>query len=305
MAAVNQIAILFILIVAGWGARKLRVFSEEAVSGMSALLLDVTMPCLIVSSMQRPFSPAILAEAGMMLGLAFAVYLSSFAFAALVPLALRSPRGDRGVSMYAVVFSNTGFMGFPVIEALFGRQALFMAAIYNVPFNLLAFSIGAWALARDGSRPIRFSWRLLVNPNVIASVLGLALFACSITLPGPLGKAVDLAGSTTTPLSMLLIGAMLAASDFRSILGNARIWAVALIRLAVMPFLVYAGLYLCGVRGLALNVPTATAAMPVAANTPIMARTYGNDSTFASAVVTVSTLLSAATIPAIAAVLFG
>jgi malate permease and related proteins len=303
MAVFNQIAILFILILTGWAAGKLKLFPDKAVSGMSKLLMDVTMPALIISSMQRPFSLELLGESLSMLGISFAIYGASFAIGAVVPILLRARRGERGVLGYAIVFSNVGFMGFPVIEALYGHDAIFRAAIYNIPFNLFSYSLGAYMLARDGKKPLRFSPMLFVNPNVAAAVIGFVLFIAGITLPGPLGGAVELAGSTTTPLSMLLIGAMLSQGSILGNLGKPRVWAVSVVRLLVMPVLVYFGLKATGAHGYVLLVPAAIAAMPVAANTPIMAESYEADSLTASSAVTVSTLLSAASIPLIAAFL--
>ena len=143
-----------------------------------------------------------------------------------------------------------------------------------------------------------------VTPSAIASVVGMALFLGNIQLPSPIGRALGLLGDTTTPLSMVLIGGIVSRMSFRTALGSLRLYATSLYRLALFPLGLFLVLYLLGLRGMLLSLPVILAAMPVAANSAILAQAYGGDSRTASSLVLVSTLLSLLSIPLLASIRF-
>ena len=143
-----------------------------------------------------------------------------------------------------------------------------------------------------------------MTPAAIASVVGFGFFLGGIVLPAPLASAATILGDTTTPLSMLLIGAIVSRMDFRKAVGGLRLYVTALYRLAVFPLALFGLLRALGLKGLLLTLPVVLAAMPVAANSAILAEAYGGDAETASSLVLVSTLLSLVTITALAAIHF-
>ncbi|TFG83808.1 MAG: AEC family transporter [Spirochaetales bacterium] len=310
--SVTQSLILFFLMAAGFVAGKAGILRGEAVRGLSRFLLDFTLPALIIVSMQRPFTPDLRDQALRVLGLSVLVYAASFPLAfAFTALYRRAPIAEKGVHRFAMCFSNVGFMGFPVAESVLGRESLFMVSIYNIPFQVLAFSVGVALVraTRDGSsenpngrRSILSlsSLKALLNPAILAALVGFALFLFSVRIPEPLFSSLELLGGTTTPLAMAIIGAVLAGTKLGGLLGNPRLWITTGYRLALHPFLVFLLAKALGLTGLELAVPVLIAAMPVAANTTILAGVYGGDAVNASGLVFVSTVLSLATIPLLA-----
>jgi predicted permease len=305
MDVTNQVLVLALLMAIGWVARAAKAIDDAAIDKFSGFVINVTLPALIVSSLQKPFTGELLRDSALVLGLSFAVYGLSFAFAAFLPELFGVEKRSRGVYRVAVVFSNVGFMGFPVVETIFGQDALFLLAVYNVPFNLLAFSVGAWLIARDGGSRVGLNWKMFVNVNVVATVVGFVLFLFSIKFPAALGKTLKLTGDVTTPLSMIAIGAILGRMKLHAVLGHWRVWIFSAVRLVALPAVIYAALYFAGVRGLLLALPPLVAAMPIAANASILATVYKGDLESASLLVFLSTLLSVVTIPAAAALLAG
>jgi len=300
MNVINQVLVLFFLIAIGYGARKLRAIHDGAIGHFSSFVLNISLPALILVSLQRPFSRELLGEAGLTLGLSFMIYGFSFLLAGLYPFIIPLSRKERGVHRYALIFSNVGFMGYPVVEAILEQKALFYLAIYNIPFNFLAFSIGAWLIAREGERPLLLSWKTFINPSVIATLLGFLLFLGSVKLPGPLYQTLKMTGDITSPLSMIVIGAILGKMPLRSVLGTWQRYGTTLVRLLVLPAAVGVLLYSAGFRGLFFILPTLVTAMPVAANTSILAEVYGADAESASSLVFISTLFCIITIPLVA-----
>jgi predicted permease len=300
-----QTLVLFILMAVGYAAGKLRYIDEAVGRGLSRFLVNLVVPALILGSMQRPFSPALRDEAFAVLGISFAVYALSFPLAALLVAGIGAKGASRGPHGFAAIFGNVAFMGFPVMQALLGKESLFALAIYNIPFQLLAFSVGPVILARSAGHGARLSPAAFVSPGAIAAFLGFGLFMGNVALPGFLQDSLRILGDTTTPLSMALIGAIISRIDLRRLAGDWRFYATSLYRLAVFPLIVYLLLRVAGVRGNLLYLPVIASAMPVAVNSAILASAWGGDEKTASSLVLVSTLASVLTIPVVAGLLLG
>jgi len=301
---VVQTLVLFVLMAIGFGAGKARMLDDAGSKGISRLLVNFILPALIIESMQRPFTAELRDLAFRMLGVSFLAYALAFALSWIFVRAIGSKGPERGAHAFGAVFSNCAFMGFPVVEAILGKDAIFAASIANIPFQLLAFSVGPYMLAKAAGGKIRLGASSFVTPAAVASVLGFGFFVGNIALPEALGGALGILGDTTTPLSMVLIGSIIARMDYRMAIGKARLYATSLYRLALFPLALFGALRAMGLGWLLLSLPVILAAMPVAANSAILAEAYGGDSETASSLVLVSTILSLLTIPVLAAIRF-
>jgi hypothetical protein len=303
MIVLSQILKLFLLIIIGFAARKMKVFDDYVTKGMTSVLLKLFLPGLIISSMQRNFSVNLLMESSQILLISFAVYAFSFLLALGLPYVIKPNDTEKGVFQFIVMFSNVGFMGYPVLQAVFGKEALFYAAVYNMPFNLLAFTIGIIFLTGNNIFNSKFESKLFLNPGVISVLIGFILFVFSIKLPTAVSGSLQLLGDMTPPFSMIIIGAMLAKIEYSKIFKNKKVYVVSFIRLILIPILVWVCLKSFIHNPLMLGVPIITAAMPAAANTPILAEEYGGNGELGSQGVLISTLFSIITIPFMAALL--
>jgi len=299
-----QTFVLFILMAVGFVAGKAKLLDESGARGISRLLVDFVIPALVVESMQRPFSPSLRDLAFEVLGISFLAYALAFPLARVLVALLRAEGSEAGAHAFGAVFSNCAFMGFPVVEAILGKESIFAASVANIPFQLLAFSLGPAMLAGPAGGGHRIRASSFVTPAAVASLVGFALFAGGITLPGPLGSALAALGDTTTPLSMVLIGSIVSRMDLKRVLARPRVYITAAYRLVLFPLGLFFALSALGIRGLALSLPVVLAAMPVAANSAILAEAYGGDAETCSSLVLVSTLLSLFTIPLLASIRF-
>lgn len=290
MGVLLQVLTLFLLMMAGLGSVRFRVLDEKSISGLNTFVLYFAQPCLILARLQQDATPELLRELVWVFLLTCAVMLLS----ALA--AHRLFRGEdhdrRAVLTNLAMASNCGFMGYPVITAAFGEGALIYAVMYVTAFNLMCWTLGSYYY---GGRKAIDPKRLLTNPSILAIAAGLALLLSGWRLPSFLNDALELMGSTTTPVAMFVIGArlmgvrrehlldhpLLAACGMRLILVPA---AVLLLRLTPLPPMVVNALYLC-------------AAMPCAALTGMQADLYNCDRSLASRGVAVSSALSMITVP--------
>jgi predicted permease len=296
---ISQVSILFILIVLGYICARVKVTGPEASAWFSPFILNITLPCMLLVSFQRPFSRELLGELGAAVLASVILYSIAFPLAYIYPHILRMKGPERGVHRYAILFSNCGFIGYPMIEAVLGPDYIFHACIFNMLFSLFAYSVGAWIIAREGesTRHLKLSWKTFLNPSIIAIFAGFLMFLFSVSLPAPLFKSLKMLGDVTSPLSMIVIGVNLAQAKTGRLWSRWRLYVTSFIRLVVMPFLVGLGCRLLGIQGPLLILAVVLTAMPAGSTTSIMASVYNVAPEDGSALVFLSTLFSMATIP--------
>lgn len=291
----NQVLILFLIIAIGFVCRRRQILTTETAQKLTELLNKVTMPFLIIISFQMDYSFEKLKDAGSIF--MFAVFAHALS-AIVVFFLFKGYRTDtKAVMSFAVVFSNCAYMGFPVLEALLGRESIFYASFYTMVFQFFLWSYGiALFKGRSSFSSLK---GFLLNPGITAIFIGLILFILSIRLPMPIFKAMDLVGSMTIPVAMLIIGFILAGSDFKNMVSGIEVYIVSILRLIILPIAALVVLLFLGMEGIVLWVAVLSFAMPVAANTAIFAGMYGGDTYLASKAVAVSTFFSIISIPLI------
>ena len=307
MAALQQVVVLFLLIIIGYIIKKLGIISNAMNRDVSNLVINVALPAFIIRAMNFSFTPEVLVKSGKLVIISSCIYIFVITFSFLLAKIMKIQGKARDIFQFAVVFSNGGYMGYPVIKALIGDIGVFYAALYNLPFNILLWTLGVHFLTRNNSEKnensgLRKSIDIIkkfMNPAMIAVIIGFILFLFSIKLPYPLYTTLDLLGNLTIPLAMLFIGSILADVKSTEIFTEKRVFIISFIRLLVIPILTMFILKLVGFSDHLLIIPVIITAMPVAANAPIMASMFDNDYHLASKVVFLSTFFSVVTIPLI------
>lgn len=292
----TQVAILFALIGVGFVCRMTKLLNDSSVTGLINILLIIVTPCLVIDVFQRPFDPAKMQA----LSIAFAVsFAAHFIMIALASAFFR--RGDdrtRTVFKCATVFSNAGFMGIPLEQAILGDEGVFFGIVYVVIFNLMIWS---WGLKTMGGGS---GWRkILVNPGTVGLLAGFPLFLCSVKLPEVVGKPIHMLSMLNTPIPMIVIGYYLAGSRFTRVFQERGAWTAGFLRLIVCPLILIAFFYPFRHdldRMMMLALVTAASA-PVAAMVSMFAAKYGRDAEVSAGLVSATTLLSILTMPPIIA----
>ena len=200
MSIASQVVILFLVVLVGALCRKLRFFTDETIRGVTQLVVNITLPVLTVYNMQRPFETRVLINFLLTLGLSIVAILA--ALLGSLFLFRNRPHDKRAVLANLEGFSNSGFMGYPIILAV-NPDWMIYAVAYNIAFVFVTWTVGVSLF--QGRQNISLK-RVLLNPNVISAFIGFAVFCLNITLPNILSQTMSLVGGLTTPLSMLLIG---------------------------------------------------------------------------------------------------
>ena len=310
----QQVAILFVLTGFGAAMRKAGFFKDGAIDGIVNVLILVVTPCLIVDVFQRPFDPSMLKG----LGIAFAIAV--LAHAAVILIARCAVRhADENIERplrLAAVFSNAGFMGIPLEQAILGNEGVFYGIVYVVVFNLFMWSWGLGTMKNEelrmenenaGKSKIQhstfFNLHSVLNPGTVGLALGAPFFFCSVKLPGVIGVPIHHMANLNTPLAMIVIGYCLAGARFGRVLRTGPVYVATAIRLVLYPLLMIAALYPLRAsldRNLMLAMVIAASA-PVAAMVSMFATKFRRDVDVSVAVVSGSTLLSVLTMPVVIA----
>lgn len=298
-SVVSCMLTFFCIAAVGYVVKKLGMMNAEFDQRLSKLVISVTLPAMILGSVVNsgnlPSGRTVLFT----MALGFAMYAVFISWAFFVVKVLRTADGYKGIFRFMLVFGNTGFIGFPVTSAVFGPDALIYASIFNLPFNLLCFSLGVWMIASDNSYGVRitFSPKTFLNPSVVSCLVAIVLALLGIHNVPFLGSALDTLGSFTTPAALLIVGSSLANIPVKSLLGTPRLWAISLVRLLVTPLLLWALFHGFVSNEVMLGVLVVTSGMPVANNGTMLCHQYNGDSGTMAQGTFITTALSVLTIP--------
>lgn len=296
----STILTLFLLLVAGYLCGKLGIVNESASKHLSNLIVKVGQPFLIVNSLiGLEFTPENLRTGGCILLLGFGVHIVIAAFSFLFARPIRGT-DERKLSEFAMVFTNCGFVGFPILSSIFGETGLFYGAFYLVAFHLFMWTWGIAILAR-GRDDIRLTLKkALINYGTVPSLIGFLLFLLPIPIPAAVSGTASYLASLCTPISVLITGANLARRSLWKMFKTPRVYYVNFIRLVVLPLIVTTLCYLIGLPDYMVVFACVMSAMPCAAIITMFGEMYGiSPGTGAEFVGSSSVLCTATLLPVI------
>ncbi len=299
-ALINQLIILFTIAFLGYGAAKLNFLPRETNKVLSAVVINVSNPCSVLTSVMSGTRVLSNGEVFTLLAVAIALHLLLIGLAPLLSKLLRTPKEQKNIYHFMTVFGNYSYMGFPVITALFGVEALFLAAIFVLVFQVFCYTYGV-SLFGQG----KFQLRSLCSPMIICTLIAFVIYMFRIPVPELVLNVTKTVSGITSPAAMLALGFALAAVPLKWVFTQFRTIIFALIRLTLIPTVVF---LLCSPwmhNELMLGVTVALSAMPVATNTTLMAARYDGNEGQAACGVFLSTLLSVVTMPLMLGILFG
>ena len=299
----KQVAVLLLLIFAGFACVKTGAVKIEAKKAFSDLLLYLIVPAMVINSYLTEFDPKVLQNLLQSFALSTVLLLLGLVITFLLTLRIDKEK-NTPILRFACIFSNAAYMGFPLIEALFGAEGLIYASVYVTVFNILLWTVG-FGMITGTVEPKEVVRTVCTNPVLIAVVIGLVIYLCQIPVPEVIEQPLALIGNMNTPLSMIITGMMIAGSNLAQMLCDRRILSVVGIRMLLIPAVCFALFFACGFSGMAAGVVLLLEACPSAAITSVFAVQYSYDEEFAAGSVVITTLLSIVILPVCAMLLPG
>lgn len=296
---------LFLVMIVGYIANKGKLFDREARLKVTKLVLNVTLPATILAAVMTQDNLPGASQIAQLLLVAAGSYLILFAGAFIFTKCLCVDQRQQGIYQFMFIFGNVGFIGYPVTQAIFGNRAVFYTSVFNLPFNLLVYSIGVGLIQKSAAdqtegQTNKLSWKMLVSPCMIACYISLLMAFCNVQGPAFLGDTCDMIGDITTPAALMIIGSSLADMKIKEMFGNIRIYVFALLRLIIAPLLTFAIFRTWIQDELLLGIAVIVAAMPVATNGTMLCLQYKGDEHLMAEGTFITTLLSMITIPLLA-----
>lgn len=297
---VTMTKLLFTMAV-GFYLNKKNILDQETSKKMSAMVVNFTAPLLIISSASQVAGDnhsviLLMLFSGLFLYFLFPVI--SMAAAKLV----HAPSDCRGVYQCMVMLANTAFMGYPVVQALYGESAIFYTTIFNFGYNILFYTYGSFLMDKDAGQASKFEPRRLLSAGFLAGMVALIIPFSGITLPDMILQPCSFIGNITTPMSMLIVGSNMANYPLRDIFSEKKIYVMAFIRLLVMPVLTAAYMSLLTDDPLLICMTAMTIGMPVGSMVAMASSKYEKQGRIGSISVVMTTICSMATIPILAVI---
>ena len=296
MLLLQQMLIFFLIMLIGYICRKVKVFGETTGKTISSIVIHLGNPALIIASGMNPETLENKGKLLITLGVALIFFAIMFVIAELLPRVLGAAREDYGSYQVMTIFSNIGFMGYPLLDAMYGSEAVIHAAIFNLLYSVLIYTYGIRKMQINGKRE-KLNWKQFVNVGVVSCLIAVVLYISNLPVPLIFEDTATRIGAITGPLSMLVIGDSLAQIRLRDLFTDVRLMLFSVVKLLLMPALLVWGLGFFITDPMFRGVCLVMTATPVGSMTVMLAQEYGGDYRLTSKGVALTTVLSVATIP--------
>ena len=297
MENLEVMVVLFIIVVLGYVLCKLGYMGDKFDQKLSAIVIDITCPALILSSVMGDVLPdrtLILP----LLGVGFLTYFILLVFGFFVPRLITKNRDDQGMIGFALMFANVGFIGYPIVSSIFGPKAIFYAALLNMPNTFFIFTAGV--MLAKGEYSIRqLNPKVLFSPAMIAAFAAALIVALNLHTPDLIARPITMVGNITVPAALMVIGSSMARLPLKQIIGSWKVYVSSAVRLVVVPVSLYFLFRVCGVSDAINDINTVVIAMPVASFGTMFCMKYGRNPALMTEITFITTVASILTIPLI------
>jgi len=226
---------IFVFLALGFVLNKTKVIDGNAEKALSKILLTAVLPFMILNSSQHTYSHEAVNGMVTCAALGIGYYALTLLIMRLSLKKAKMSEDERRIMVTCTTFANTGFVGFPLMEALFGNYGLLLAAVYNLCYNLFFYTYAVYLFSR---KPKFRLLEIFKNPVSVASILAIVLFIIPWRMPSFLSETFKLIGDMTVPMSMMVMGSMLAGVKIKKLVTDKKAYIVSALRLMVLPAIV-------------------------------------------------------------------
>ncbi len=298
----SQMITLFLMMSIGFACNKCKIMNEAFNKYLSKFILYVSLPSMIIAAVLGTDHTLPNSKVFILLALAAGMYVFLILLSIFFAWIMKCPKETKGIYICLFIFSNIGFMGFPVVKVLYGDIAVFYASIFQIPFALLSYTLGAGLISKQKPTLNNFR-RALLQPGIISAIIAILFYLLNMSMPTVLFNVFDYLGSMTTPASMLIIGSTIACYPLKKVFVSWRLYIMSVIKQLAFPFVLWLIIRDLPIDPMMIGVTVMLTAMPVATNCTMFCHEYNADAELASAAVFLSTVISVVTIPIISSIL--
>ena len=288
----NMQMMMFLLVGIGFFIRKRGIVGTEGRMNMIDLCVYITLPFNVFHSFLGKWEPSMLISCSIILLLSTGYNVLSVLISFL--LYRKTDLQKRKPLRYGTIVSNSGFLGNPVVEGVYGSSGVLYAALFMLPVRIAMWSIGVSVFMKDGKERV---WKkVLTHPCIVAIYIGVAIMISGITLPVFVEKTITAISNCNTPFSMMLIGMMLAEVKPKGLIDKTMVF-YATVRLVIIPTLIFLATAWMPVDPMLRGITIIMAGMPAPITTALLSAKYDGDERYATGMVFLTTILSLITLP--------
>ena len=294
LAAISQIIIMFVLILVGIISYKIKLIDNETNKKLADIVLLLVNPMVIIMSYQRKFEATLLSGLLLSFGLAIATHLICILLSMIL---LRKRGADLSIERFAVIYSNCGFIGIPLVNGILGGEGVFYLTAYITIFNLVVWTHGM--VSMSGKYNKKSIIKAILSPSVLSIFVGFLLFICHITLPEIIGKSISYIGDMNTPLAMMVAGVTIAQTNIFKVFVKIRALYISLFKLILIPIGMLMIFRFFNIPDIVILTSILACACPTAATINLFSIRYDKNYIYASELFAITTILSIITIPVV------
>ena len=289
----GQISLMFIFIMSGWILGKTKIVKSEHTAILSALCVYLFLPANSIKAFSESFSVENIKNYYPLLIISSVTIIILTAISLALSKVITKDRYERKVMFYTLIIPNFGYMGYALAEGIYGTSALLDIIIYAIPFSIFCYSVGYCTLTGKS-----FSFKKLLNPPLIAILIGIIVGLTNFEFPGVLASFMGKASSCMAPVSMLLAGITISEFASKKLVSDKKVYLVCLLRLLVIPIAVFLVMKPFFSKS-ALRSAVLLNAMPCGLNTIVFPKLIGEDCELGAKLAFVSNIMALVTIPLI------
>ena len=289
----NKVISLFLIMIIGVYGSKRKIITSDINKGLTNILLEITLPCLVISSFIFDMDENLKNNIIKSFIYSPSVLIITILVSYIVLLPIKSDK--KVIMQFANVFSNCGFIGFPIIYSIFGSEGVLYASIFNMFFTIALWTYGI--ILFNGNIEKKDFKKVFFNPSIIAVIIGLIIMVFNISIPEALYSTLDLVGEITSPLSMIIIGVILGSSNIFNYLKDYTIYYSSILKLIVLPVILIIISKIINDNSIVIKTLIIITAMPAAAMTSILAEKYDKEKEYSAVIIFITTLFSLITFP--------
>lgn len=296
-AIMDSVLSLFIMILVGVYGSKRNIITKKINKGLTDILIQIALPFMIVTSFIFTYDGNIKSNVLNTFYYSFIAYIIVTVISSLLLFPVKNDK--KTILHFANVFTNTGYVGFPILNSLYGAEGVIYGSIFNMFFVIFVWTYGLMLFKgnlrkEELNKEIK---KILLNPSIIAVFIGIMIMIFDIQLPNFLSSSIKGIGNITGPLSMIIIGVILSNVKIGNHLKDWTMYYGIITKLVIIPVIIYLISILLVDTSKAVNTVIIMTAMPASAMTSIFAESFNKEKEYAAILVSITTLLSLITVP--------
>ncbi|MBE6860252.1 MAG: AEC family transporter [Ruminococcus sp.] len=284
---------MLILIITGIICKKTKIISDDGNKELSKLVINVVNPVVILMAYQTEYKAFLVKN----LLISFALSLLSYVVFIIIAYILIPSKENREtqIERFSAIYSNCGFMGIPLVDAIFGAEGVFYLTAFITVFNLFVWTHGITLISEE--KQLKNIVKIFYSPVIISIALGIIMFFFQIKIPENPSKALDFIASLNTPLAMIVSGVTIADTNIIKLLKKYRIYYICFLKLILIPIIVTIIFSLFDLNECVKLTIIIAASAPSAAMCTLQCLKYNKNSLYASEIFAASTIISVFALP--------